>query len=110
MKKHVLALDQRGDISKYISHHDNIWPEIVASFNESGVRNIEIFHVANRLVMILETDNDFSFDKKAKLDERNPKVVEWEALMSQFQERIPNAPGEGKWAIMNKIFNLEEHR
>jgi L-rhamnose mutarotase len=40
------------------------------------------------------------------MDKSDPKVQEWEELMSNYQQVLPNAkPGE-KWVQMELIFNL----
>jgi L-rhamnose mutarotase len=57
--------------------------------------------------MIMEVNQHFSFEAKAKADQSNPKVQEWENLMWRFQQSLPQAkPGE-KWVLMEKIFELE---
>ena len=58
--------------------------------------------------MIMEVDDNFSFEKKQEADAKNERVQEWEALMWKYQESIPaSAPGE-KWKLMHKIFDLNE--
>lgn len=59
------------------------------------------------MVMLMETEDGFSFDKKATADQNNPKVQEWEALMWNYKQALPNAkPGE-KWMLMDRIFSLQ---
>ncbi|WP_310283345.1 L-rhamnose mutarotase [Flavobacterium piscis] len=110
MQKHCLTLDLKDDpnlIDEYIRFHENVWPEITQSIKEAGIINLEIYNVGDRLFMIIEADSDFSFEKKSKLDEQNPKVQEWETLMWKFQKALPGAkPGE-KWILMDKIFELK---
>jgi L-rhamnose mutarotase len=54
----------------------------------------------------MKTGEQFSFETKEAMDEANPKVQEWEALMWNYQQAIPNAkPGE-KWMLMTRIFAL----
>jgi L-rhamnose mutarotase len=68
---------------------------------------MEIYRIGNRLFMIMEVSANFSFSEKAKADLANPKVVEWEKLMWNFQQPLPFAkPGE-KWILMDKIFSLK---
>jgi len=56
----------------------------------------------------MQTDEDFSFDKKYALDNANLKVQEWEELMWKYQQALPVAkPGE-KWILMHKIFDLHK--
>jgi len=41
---------------------------------------MEIYRIENRLFMI-EVNEDFSFEKKNKMDENNTRVQDWEVLM-----------------------------
>lgn len=110
MKKHCLALDLKDDdalIAKYEDYHTRVWPEVLDSLSNSGIIHMEIYRVGNRLFMIIEVEDGFSFDRKAKLDADNEKVQEWEVLMWNYQQALPFAkPGE-KWLPMNKIFEFE---
>ena len=72
----------------------------------SGINEMKIYRVENRLVMIIQTDETFSFEEKAKNDESNRRVMEWERLMWNYQEPTPGLkPGE-KWRRMELIFDL----
>ena len=93
-------------IAEYEEHHKNIWPEIRASITSAGIEQMEIYRVANRLFMIMDTSEEFSLQAKAKADSANPVVLEWETLMWNYQQSVPFAkPGE-KWVLMDKIFAL----
>ncbi|RWU04396.1 L-rhamnose mutarotase [Pedobacter chitinilyticus] len=109
MKKYCLALDLINDpelILAYEQYHQKIWPEIATSIKESGIEHMEIYRVGNRLLMIMEVKDGFSFEAKSKADAANPKVQEWETLMWKYQQALPFAkPGE-KWLLMDKIFTL----
>jgi len=107
--RYCLTVDLKNDatlIEEYDRHHQNVWPEIKKSIQDAGIRNMEIYRVANRLFMIMEVDETFSFEKKQAMDAANSKVQEWEALMWKYQQALPFAnPGE-KWVLMKKIFEL----
>jgi L-rhamnose mutarotase len=109
MKRYCLALDLKDDpqlIAEYEAYHRAVWPEIKQSILDSGITNMEIYRFGNRLFMIMETDDSFSFDRKSTMDSSNPKVQEWEQLMWKFQQPLPGSkPGE-KWVLMERIFNL----
>ncbi|MDB5115478.1 MAG: L-fucose mutarotase [Mucilaginibacter sp.] len=109
MNRYCLALDLKNDpqlIAEYEKYHEAIWPEIHKSITGSGITHMEIYRCFNRLFMIMETDDSFSFDKKGAMDAGNAKVQEWEELMWKYQQSIPGSkPGE-KWVLMNKIFEL----
>lgn len=107
--KYYLALDLKNDdelIAEYEQYHQKVWPEIIDSIKDSGIIGLEIYRVGNRLFMIMETDETFSFEKKNGMDNSNSKVQEWENLMWKYQQALPGAqPGE-KWMLMKKIFDL----
>jgi L-rhamnose mutarotase len=109
VKRYCLALDLKNDarlIAEYDSYHQNVWPEILKSIHDSGIEQMEIYRLGNRLFMIMEVDDFFSFEKKRKADEVNPKVQEWETLMWKYQQALPGAkPGE-KWMLMDRIFQV----
>jgi L-rhamnose mutarotase len=109
MNRQCLALDLKDDpalIAKYEEYHRNVWPEILDSLRDSGITNMEIYRISNRLFMIIETTEDFSFEAKAKMDAENVRVQDWEVLMWDYQQALPIAkPGE-KWLPMEKIFDF----
>jgi len=109
MKRYCLALDLQEDtklIAEYEAYHKQVWAEILASIKESGILSMEIYRLGNRLFMIAETEDDFSWEKKAESDAHNPKVQEWEKLMWQYQKALPMAKEGEKWLLMEKIFSL----
>ncbi|MCX6211976.1 MAG: L-rhamnose mutarotase [Bacteroidetes bacterium] len=109
MTRYCFALDLKDDpqlIAAYEQYHQSVWPEIIASIKEADIKALDIYRVANRLFMIMEVGEDFSFEKKAALDAKNEIVVQWEKLMWEYQQALPTAqPGE-KWVLMQKIFSL----
>jgi L-rhamnose mutarotase len=40
------------------------------------------------------------------MDRVNPKVQEWETLMSQFQKPLEWAKAGEKWLLMDRVFKL----
>jgi L-rhamnose mutarotase len=109
-RRFCFTLDLKDDpklIADYKRYHEKIWPEITESIKESGIEDLEIYLIGARLFMIMEVNESFSFEKKSKADQQNPKVREWEQLMWKFQQALPEAkPGE-KWLRMERIFKLE---
>jgi L-rhamnose mutarotase len=113
MPRLYYALDLKDDpalIAEYEHWHrpEIVWPEIVASFRGMGVRDLELFRAGNRLVLVMDVEEDYSAERKAASDAANPRVQEWEALMWRFQQALPFAqPGE-KWVPMRQIFSLQD--
>ena len=69
---------------------------------------MEIYLLGTRMFMIMDTDKHFSMEKKAELDSANPRVLEWEALMGNFQAVPKGADAVRRWSAMEKVFDLAE--
>ena len=109
MRRYALTLDLKDDpalIAEYEKYHRAVWPEILESITGSGIVNMQIYRFDNRLFMIMETDDSFSFERKKAMDEINPKVQEWEKLMWNYQQPLKKALNGEKWVLMDKIFEL----
>jgi L-rhamnose mutarotase len=109
-RRFCFTLDLKNDphlIAEYRRHHEKIWPEITDSIRNSGIEDMEIYLLGTRLFMIMEVNDSFSFEKKDKADQNNPKVQEWEELMWKFQQPLPDAKAGEKWLRMERIFKLE---
>ena len=108
MKRYCLALDLIDDpvrIAEYEKIHKNIWPEVKAHILACGIELMELYRAGDRLFMIMETVDDFSFEKMAAKEASDPKLQEWEKFMWTFQKPLPlSKPGE-KWVLMNRIFS-----
>ncbi|GGG86172.1 L-rhamnose mutarotase [Edaphobacter dinghuensis] len=109
MPRHCLALDLKNDetaIAEYKRYHVKIWPEVKKSLFDAGIVDMEIYLAGTRLFMIMDVGDNFSFSAKSAADAANAKVQEWEALMANFQQELPqSAPGQ-KWVVMEKVFDL----
>lgn len=108
--KTILLKNDPEKIAEYRRHHDQIWPEVVASFRKVGVLDMRIWLIGNRLFMVMDTEDDFdpdtSLEKYVQLDPQNDQ---WENLMASYQEPVPEArPGE-HWADLELIFRMSDH-
>ncbi len=109
--RHCFALDLKDDptlIAEYERWHapGGVWPEILESIKSAGITSLDIYRTGNRLFMVMEVSDDFSFDKKATADATNPRVQAWEELMWKFQQPLPWAKEGEKWVLMEQIFEL----
>jgi len=110
MTRHVLMADLRGDpaaIDAYKAHHREVWPEVIRSLRQAGIREMEIYLLGRHLVMIVETDGSDlrrCFETHAA---SSPRVAEWEALMKGLQQPPAGAAPGDWWASMEPLFRLE---
>jgi len=110
LDKYCFALDLKEDeklIEEYKAYHKSVWPEIIKSIKEAGVVDLEIYLISNRLFMIMNVDDSFSFERKESMDTNNPIVQKWETLMWNYQQALPTAKEGEKWMLMEKIFQLD---
>ncbi len=110
MQRYCLTLDLVDDpelIAAYREHHRNVWPEIKESILTAGIRNMTIYLLGNRLCMVIDTEDSFSFEAKGVSDANNERVQQWETLMCKYQQRLPMAKQGEKWMVMEEIFALQ---
>jgi len=108
-RRYVLTLDLKASVElqrEYVRHHRQVWPEVLRSLRDSGVLAMEIYVLADRLCMVMDVNEGFSFERKAEMDASNESVQAWETLMEKFQRRLPYAKLDEKWAVMEKLFEL----
>ncbi len=110
MKSYAMALDLQDDdevIARYKEYHRAVWPEVLDGLKSLGISKMKIFLRGNRLFMYLETPDDFDLERDfQRYTDASPRAAEWDALMREFQVRVPNAkPGEW-WAAMEEVFDL----
>ena len=103
-------VDEPSAIAEYERWHQpgNVPDAVLAAIRASGILEMEILRLGNRLVMLSETTEDFDPARKAATDAADPAVVAWEALMSRFQQAVPAAPPGVKWAAPRTIFRLSD--
>ena len=109
-RRYCLTLDLKNDpalIAEYKKYHQKIWPEITKSIKDAGIEDMEIYLLGTRMFMIMEVNDTFTFEAKARADQENPKVQEWEQLMWKFQQALPQAKPGQKWLAMDRVFKLE---
>ncbi len=111
MKRYCLALDlidNPASIAEYEHWHkkENRRPEILQSIKDAGITSMELYRTGNRLFMIMETDDTFTFERKKAMDDADPNVQDWEAFVWKFQQPLPWAAEGEKWVLMEKIFEL----
>ena len=110
MPRFGLTLNLKDDpdiIEQYKTYHRNVWPEVLDSLREVGITQMGIYLLGNRLFMAIETVDDFDpehdFPRHLEI---HPRCREWDELMRNFQERVPEAKPDEWWATMEQVFEL----
>ena len=112
-KRYVQTLELRDNpdmIKEYRKWHSEEyhWKEIRDGIMAVGILEMEIYILGTRLVMIVDTPEDFDWqtamDKLATL----PRQAEWEAFVARLQGCRADARSDEKWQMMERMFYLYE--
>ncbi|MPN53677.1 L-fucose mutarotase [bioreactor metagenome] len=93
-------------ISSYVEEHKHVWDEIKEGIRSVGILDMQIFLLGNRLFMIMDTTDDFNWEKDNARLATLPRQAEWEAYMSKYQVSVPGQASHEKWRLMTQIFSL----
>lgn len=111
MKQFARTLDLKDDpqlIAQYEEHHQRVWPEVLAAIKNVGIVEMKIFRAGTRMFMLMETTDEYDEAAAAQYLSKDPKSIEWEALMDNFQKPVPGAAKDVKWLPMTCCFELSK--
>ena len=111
MKRYCQTLTLVGNselIEQYCDAHSHVWPEIIAGQHDVGILSMEIYRLGRQLFMIMDTCDDFNFEKDMAILSTLPRQKEWEAYVAQFQGCAIDARSDEKWHLCSKIFDSEK--
>lgn len=107
MKRYCQTLTLVDDpemIQKYVEAHANVWPEIIEGQRKVGILDMQIYRKGRALFMIMDTVDDFDFERDMAHLATLPRQSEWEAYVAQFQGCSADARSDEKWQLMERIF------
>ena len=92
-------------IQEYEQRHapGAVWPEVVRDLHDRGFESMEIWRMADRLVMVADVRDDYPCKRNPSLQSL---VDKWETEMSRYQK--PVLSSGPKWAPMQCIFKLSD--
>lgn len=101
----LTLVDDEAMIEKYVEVHRHVWPEVIEGQHEVGILQMQIYRLGRQLFMIMDTADEFDFDRDMARLATLPRQAEWEAYVAQFQGCSVNARSDEKWQLMEKIFD-----
>ena len=112
-RKLYFVLDLQNDpalIAEYEWWHrpENIWPEVLDALRARGASELELFRCGNRLVQVLEVDEQSNAVDPNAGGADSSRLQDWEQFMWKFQQALPFAAPGQKWVPMNRMFSLKE--
>lgn len=101
----LTLVNDEKKIAEYCEAHAHVWPEVIAGQREVGILDMQIYRRGRSLFMIMDTVDNFDFERDMERLATLPRQAEWEAYVAQFQGAKANARSDEKWQLMEKIFD-----
>lgn len=108
MRTFAITIELKNDpaiIERYMNYHKNVWPEVRAAVAKLGIRDVKIFQLGTRLVQIFCADDDFSPRRDMQKYTADPKAMEWDEMMREFQKPVAEAKKGEWWAEMSLVYD-----
>ncbi len=101
-QRSAFVLRVRPDkIDEYVDAHRDVWPELLASLTEAGIRNYTIFRHGNEVFGYFEADD---LEAAAAYMETQEVNARWQDTMAGLlEERVPDAGPP----TLEEIFRLD---
>lgn len=102
MKRRAFMMKLKpGGLAGYKQKHDEIWPELVAEIERSGIAQITIFESDPLLVLYSEIRDDEAWDRLWATEVHG----RWGAVMNEFM--AVDETGAPEFEELREVFNLE---
>ncbi len=92
---------------EYLNYHATQfekWPEVSKGFCNASFQQLLIFKNGRQLVLVISIPKGESLDKlNPKTTENNPRVEEWNKIMSKYQEGIEGTKKGETWVFLKKL-------
>lgn len=107
MKRYCQRLtfpDNPQAIEAYVEVYKHVWPEIKEGIRSVGILDMQIYLYGHTSFMIMDTVDDFDWEKDNARLATLPRQAEWEAYVARFQGCDPTAPLDGEMATHGANF------
>lgn len=94
--------------AEYVRYHAAVWPSVLKTIADCGIRNYSIFLRSGVLFAYFEYHgSDFAADMKKMA--ADPETQRWWSIMDPMQAPMSDAlPGE-KWSNLTEVFHFDGH-
>ncbi|MGD9929232.1 MAG: L-rhamnose mutarotase [Mangrovibacterium sp.] len=80
------------------------WPEVAAGFCRAEFQQLLVYRSGRQLMLVISIPADKNLDElNPKTEENNPRVVDWNKLMSKYQEGIEGTSPDETWVFFEKL-------
>jgi len=93
--------------NEYMEYHRTQfedWPEVSRGFCNADFQQLLVFRNGRQLMLVISIPQGEDLDDlNPKTTENNPRVDEWNRLMSRYQEGIEDAPPGKTWVFFKPV-------
>ena len=91
---------------EYIGYHENVWPEVLRTIADCGIKNYSIFLSGGVLFAYFEYHgSDFAGDMRKMA--ACPHTQRWWGIMDPMQVPMSGVEAGEKWLQMREVFHFD---
>jgi len=95
--------------AEYIRYHENVWPEVLQTIADCGIRNYSIFLSGGVLFAYFEYHgSDFAADMRKMA--ACPHTQRWWRIMDPMQVPMSGVEAGEKWLQMREVFHFDTEK
>lgn len=110
-KEHIILtanlVEDADKQQEYFHYHDvqfDEWPEVAKGFCNAQFEQLLCFTRDRQLMLVISIPKGKNLNElNPKTIENNPRVVEWNQIMAQYQESIEGAKDKEVWKFFKKL-------
>jgi len=92
---------------EYIAYHRTQfekWPEVAQGFCNADFQQLIVYRSGRQLMLVISIPKGKTLDElNPRTVENNPKMVEWNRIMGQYQEGIEGTSGGEVWVFLKQF-------
>lgn len=100
-------VDDRAMQDEYMEYHRQQfeeWPEVSTGFCNASFQQLLVYRNGRQLMLVIAIPAGESLDAlNPRTTENNPRVEEWNNIMSKYQEGVDGAPDGVVWVELKQV-------
>jgi L-rhamnose mutarotase len=94
------------DQAEYVRYHTQVWPAVLQTIADCGIRNYSIFLRNDMLFAYFEYHgSDYAGDMRKMA--ACPDTQRWWSIMDPMQLPMEDAAGSEKWSLLREVFHFD---
>ena len=107
MKRYAQVIRLRPEAeAEYIRYHAAVWPGVLQTIADCGIRNYSIF-LRNGVLFATFEYHGSDYDADMRKMAADPETQRWWSIMNPMQQTMPDAPPGEKWSDAREVFHFD---